>query len=470
MTPLTDLPTELLISISDEVYPADLVNFACACKQLHSAATRALSHHRKLQRQYGNVGNHDGGTRKVELPDLLKEVLDNRRLSFYIRRLGLRDLETTGDGDPRCDPADLDRIFKLAKNCGLNPLDSEEESDDYVDGWYARLKESSEETFAALVISQLTRLSTLEWQADDVEVPYLFLEMCQKLIALGSTHLFPNLTTVVLQRDLADYEPGPLDIDVLAYFMDLPSVKTIHARNVVGQCSNKTMMSRKTSNVTTLVLSCMDHYNEDLIAERLEQIIACPRRLSAFTYNWPEHGNPPPFKVVRKILNAHARENLLEMTARDNDDRGRDLEIWSDFHNLDFLGTDLSLLLPEDETGMESFDIMQLYKLVEVMKVKLPPSLKHIRLYEDAFLSTQVALQYLPSVVAVKGKLFPNLQRLELCLFREEPSDEARYEIQRLIEELSASCQAVQMEFKVRWFKQSSKIEDILEGDPRCLY
>lgn len=141
MAQLLDLPLELLNSISDEVRPADLDNYALVCKQLRAAAVKALSRHKILRQEYGNVGNHSDETRMVYLPDLLKTLIEEPHLAFYVRRFGLKGLAGYW-GQPRRpkhsfmqDPAcrqydDMDHFVELLGETVIMP-----ERGDDMEGW-----------------------------------------------------------------------------------------------------------------------------------------------------------------------------------------------------------------------------------------------------------------------------------------------------------------------------------------------
>ena len=90
MVRLDEFPPELLAVIALQVHPADVVNYALACKYCHSTAPKALARHRRLQKEYGNIGNHTQGTKEVYLPDVLKSIFHTPEIAFYIRRVSLR--------------------------------------------------------------------------------------------------------------------------------------------------------------------------------------------------------------------------------------------------------------------------------------------------------------------------------------------------------------------------------------------
>ena len=89
---LLDLPMELLVHISDDVNPTDVVNWVCVAKQIYASASQALSKHQVRFADYSRLSNRSSKVRRVHLPDLFREVLKDKDVAFYVRSLSLKDL------------------------------------------------------------------------------------------------------------------------------------------------------------------------------------------------------------------------------------------------------------------------------------------------------------------------------------------------------------------------------------------
>jgi hypothetical protein len=81
MHSLHDLPSELLCDISAVVSPADLINFASACKRLLDCSKLSLARHRDLHRELRVI--HDRNA--LTVPTLLRRAMDEPQTRWHIR-------------------------------------------------------------------------------------------------------------------------------------------------------------------------------------------------------------------------------------------------------------------------------------------------------------------------------------------------------------------------------------------------
>ena len=83
MAQLGDLPSELLIHIASQVHPSSLLSFACLCRRFHLLSIEFLNEHKKNQRKYYEINDRYS----LNIPWILKDILLDPRLAWYIRRL-----------------------------------------------------------------------------------------------------------------------------------------------------------------------------------------------------------------------------------------------------------------------------------------------------------------------------------------------------------------------------------------------
>lgn len=243
---------------------------------------------------------------------------------------------------------------------------------------------------------------------------------------------FSNLTTVILQWDVLHYDHScpTLSVKVLAFFLALPAVTTVHARAIDWSSFDRsTMLLPKTSNVREFSFE-----GGIFEANELDRLIRCPRKLRSFKIYSPEsYYFCLPIDGVWEALQSHARESLQELTVRIHSG-GFDsqLEKWAKFPDLRSLRTGLAMFLP---CNMPCRDVW----------LKKSFACQELELFEDDSVYHLSALRNLLDVLSVDNDILPNLEflRLKLC------EDSWQFQIdkeerQQLLDKLVACCKAKQ--------------------------
>lgn len=425
------------------------------------------------------MGSNGTGFRTAYLPILLKDVIEKPKLGFYIRHLVLNDLAISFHFVPEDVPyvrrcSDNTRLFiRAAEELGLDIHCRA--SNQEMDTWSEALERGSEGTIAGLLISRMTHLSTLEWHTGrsdrGIDDPLRLFEICQRIVDPGSAPSLCNLKTVILGKEIDDDgDQAALDVRIVAWFMSLSSVKTIHASGLSFQNLSEDILPPNSSNVSIMLLSY-----EDDIGATPDRIIACPRKLQSFTDIRQEQYDPDspsmvdPFHMVCKSLENHARKSLQCLTLRSHDYEfsAPNLQPWSRLSNLRFLGVDLSIFIPrlEDDPVRNLSDQLN---LIQILRTRLPSSIEHLRLYELSCRSPDLALEHLMKTLENKVAVFPNLHRLDLCLYRQSgwrPDVEAR---RQLAHRVSLSCQSKEIDFCLTLHKWGCSMEESGTGIGEC--
>ena len=460
---LIDLPLELLSAIWSHVQPADIVNFALVCKHLHLASRPALRRHQNYMQQYGKIGK-DGLSEEecdIHLPDLLKLVLQNPRISHYIRSLSLREAamhwaELAAWDDPDSS-SQSPELYAQSRAIADRELFSDWEKADsqwseyHELKWFKELIEDGGSIVAPLLISRLTNLNTLIWLLDEDHPAYTPMRAFQQMIARPGINPFSRLHTVILRKDHDDDLINP---EIMYFFMTLPSVEFVHSQEVQPlDYSDDATFPAKKSNVSSLAL-----FYRLSFSQNFDRIIGNPRALKKFVFMWSNHANESdPTKGVEKALRKHTRECLQELTLCNTLDGitgpkfpGR----WSDFANLRCFGTDLYNFVPYNEDNWGHQKAQSSAHLVRFYRRRLPPSLEQICLYEGYL--TKHLLPLLEGLrpvidVHVKEVVFPKLQQLSLVFVQVSSTSETMVNPALVEDVLSDSCQATNLELSVSY-------------------
>lgn len=296
---------------------------------------------------------------------------------------------------------------------------------------------------AALVITQLTNLTTLEWQADDRHDWPNMMKMFEKMVISQAKNPFSNLTTVVLQKEHSCYDQvdPELSVTVLNFFLALPSIRTIHARYInFSDLNESTMLLPKTSNVRNI--SFQGGY---IFAEHLERIIACPRNLQSLTTNVFHIHDPHDFHEVWGFLESHAAETLQELTLRTVSIDAY-LGTWTHLPNVRCLRTELAMFLPYNIPSPDALQVLPCQEL---------------ELYEDDVVYHLSALQTLADVVSAEKNILPDLERLKLNLCQDswqrlDDKEERRH----LLDELVWCCKVKHIEIVLKFSLTAQTMED----------
>ena len=478
MTQLIDLPPEILALISNTVHPTDLDNYVLACKSCRSTAASALDRHRKLQKQYGHVGYYSEGAPWTWPPTLLKTVMTEPNISCYVRRLSLENLGQSWSS--RCgldaSPAGFETFDKFACYSHLKPSFITIASKDLngPSNWERDFQDGSGEIIAAILISQLTHLSRLELGPSVVHSDGYLLRMLRGMTGMKHPKkaghrdqqiescdwsrrpqclnevLLSRLTTVQMGEYSIDLGFSDLTVDLLLFFMALPSVKTISVTKPdAWRVPTDAVEPLQSSNVSTLIL--VDGY---LSSAFLQFLLGNIRSLEVFTHRCPQE-DTIPFLAIQEALSTHALHTLRTLTLLKGEP---DSEVWkegtwSQFPNLVNLNIEINAFLPhwEDETDEDQLSTDS-PEVIATLKKKLPPSLEHLRLFVDndiLSLPTE-ELGRIKKIVEMKEDVFPNLTRLDIYFDMQRPTTrDRRARTSLLMDQLLSSCRANKLELSV---------------------
>ena len=151
MAIFSDMPNELIICTWGYVIePEDVESFALVSKRIYSLAKPFVEEHTRLKQQYSKIVAQRG----YSAADLLKEILLNPRIAFYIIELRIGDL--FGNGGPMQYSRDKINLFtKVIRPCSfIAPSE--------VTDWVTSLNSGDTDPICALIVVRLTKLKKLE--------------------------------------------------------------------------------------------------------------------------------------------------------------------------------------------------------------------------------------------------------------------------------------------------------------------
>lgn len=515
MVQLLDLPVELLTLITNAVDCFDLANYALACRTCHESAAEPLSQHRGLIQYYGRLCNRYGGTtyrntnrvcgppgatndRFVDLPEQLQEVLDNPKLAYYVRSLALRDLKehkfyhhvpkrSLDEGGHS-----IDALVDLS-GFSAPPAGSENVGGDDIvrdDRWQNFFQQGSEEIMAGLLISQLSHLSKLELQTDDLwqrtPRPNRILAMLKKMSSTNysrqirhvneqyipqyALHTEPlsRLTTVVLSQYVPSTsrygKPTTRHIDLLLFFMTLPSMRTIKSRKPdEWQDRYPEQRADEESNVSSLTLS-----HGLLNAGFLANVLQNTHSLTHFSYSCPQDSRMP-VQAINNALSMYTSDTIQSVSLGSSKIVQGHIQSasWGHFQNLTHLSLDIGAFLPyHTGSNQENTPFSSPQSTISILSQHIPPSLKDLRLkfhepwfHFDPPDHIMHALPLLGYVMEAREIALPQLKKLELAFRFDEFEDmqDGEVKFHELMEALELACERAQVALTVLYGQASGE-------------
>ena len=411
MKSIIDLPMELLEKIADATYmveelnPFNIENFSLVCKVFFSACSKApksaLRRHYEMKRTWRCAGSQDDRGRRAKdgyIQRLLREVLDNPRITRYIERLCLREwsirFDINDDHSQRWPWKDF-RIYDEAM--GILHFESELEKQK----WGMDLEEGNETVLIAILLHHLPKISTLQWQVANDEDMKNILGLVGRSDWIGKQKPLSLLQEVVMDIDMkgtvnARTRPHLRKLAFVESIMAIPSVQYAH---IVGSRFERTnLFGGKTCNITKLQLTGFGPYED--YNTILDGLFAPLKTLKTFEFRTPTWGysafDPIPLKDT---LLKHFGGALEEMVISRGTAEATRLNDMSGFEKLRYLELDLSIFIVRISENISRF---------------LPASLEHLRLHEDNDVGISICLKSLAQMVRTRETFLPKLARIDL--------------------------------------------------------
>ncbi|KAL9629739.1 MAG: hypothetical protein Q9164_006746 [Protoblastenia rupestris] len=430
MATFLDLSTEILSLIALEVCPTDKVNFALISRCFLHASNIALRQHIELQRSYSIVNNRNPST----LPTLVLKTLRNPHVGYYVRELLL---ETALEGDQFVHLEDDLRLLEhtLKQSCFLPEIEDYyalyDDEGEKVDDESAldtqdicnSLKKGDQSFIVALLLLHLPNLAVLSWQMDcscaqDVDI---FIPIIRRLFLQDNSPVFLNLQKVIL-RPLGDEDN--LDYDLIKTFMAFPSVHSITIRKVTFMEKDRQYKQfpwPETSNLSELIL---DEPEFDWLSdsqESFKNMLASSQNLKAFRYKHSPHTQYlyPENDICGMVL--EEKPLLEELTVSFSEGAGIPDSIFHlrNLTNLRFFETEFLTLHSRNRYRPGD-------KAAEPAK-RLPPSLQHLRFYEQPQGDQKAYLEFAAKLLHNKEELLPKLQKMELFMMEQGNTNASGY-------------------------------------------
>ena len=288
MARFTDLPGELIVMITQFVYPDDFDNLRQVCKRIKLHTDSHVSEHQRLRRLYTsymnrglwNTSQHDSGS----LARLLKDIVLTPSHATYIKNLSLYHWHTHEQvaRERQNDTQEfLNKDLALQVNQELGYLSKEEFKE-----WVREVKQGVETPIVGILLMLLPCLSILHLTRIDSYADWLIHAVIH-IAGNPSSGVLSQLTTVTVS-----FRDNRAAFCLITAFAALPSVKTIHAEYLgTGDEYNLKQAERimpLSSNVTELSLR-----NAAIPTPLLLKLVGCCRALKAFEYSGPSAGHLP---------------------------------------------------------------------------------------------------------------------------------------------------------------------------------
>ncbi|KAM0794811.1 hypothetical protein BDR22DRAFT_671577 [Usnea florida] len=194
MAGFNDLPNEILLGVWAHVLaPEDVASFALVSKRVFELGTSFLAKDRRLRSKYTIVENNEYWD-KCRLAHVLKDVLLNPRIGFYVRHLHLLDCHYSWE-DARRNYGFFDAYLSNPEPY-MNLFRNKIRSADYLlpsekNARIQRLEDGHEEPILVCLLNLLPGLCTLKLEA----IPYdtdLF-TVVHRMIKKSSSEAFSRL-------------------------------------------------------------------------------------------------------------------------------------------------------------------------------------------------------------------------------------------------------------------------------------
>ena len=227
MARLSQLPDELLVAIWQHILgPDDIENFASVSKRIRATGSQSLQEHIMITISYARLVIPYG---YKALSCLLFELVQNPRISFYVRKLKIHlSWHIHKSHDCRCYS---EHDLSLSRQALIK---SDLVQSDEIASYLSDIEDRNDDIFAAFILMHLKSFQTLELYIDDpVRHQCPIYSTIERMMTLPSALALSRLTNVVLRFTPVYVEFGEV-IKWLKVFSALPSLRSIQ----ICDCDN----------------------------------------------------------------------------------------------------------------------------------------------------------------------------------------------------------------------------------------
>lgn len=383
MTSFNDVPPEIVAAILGFVLPADLENFALASKLIQTLAQHLLKDHRLRIRKYTNITNHHP---TLPIGDVLKDVLRNPRIGYYVRSLFI-DVSRGHVDYEQYTCEELDTFMAAARDSkyiARQPNFSPPFDYDY---WRRELTRTNEDLLLAIIVPLLPGLEEIMCSEPFMNnfVNSKFVEMIHR-----SPESLRRLMTVLMYGSGNGRTPIRQDyrLDDIAKFGALPSMRKLTVTNPRPFFFGQNGVSAKASGVSEL-----DFQDSYVLPPDMSKYLGCFSQLRSVSLTaspnleFVTFAKSKPSLIV-DALRSQARLTLQRLVLRGprlhKDALKQESEALMrkscvmgslcEFSSLTEVSTDWALLIPQ-KCDFESWLSTTLSNSIEVLHLQLHESL-----------------------------------------------------------------------------------------------
>lgn len=425
----SDLPNEVLHQVTTHLHPSTIVNFAVSCRLFHSLSTRNLAQHRSRIRSFRVLDTERGLGDAVlgpQPPDriisrsrmttLIRKTLEPSLEAWYVRDLVVRfhregfditrDPQASGAAAQAAEALRQENIGSLREK--LNDMLEATKAYPNIHVMRGALTQESVHLLSSLLLFNLPNLQSLHWDDQGLVDKASLLDTMRSIAMNPNTDALSNLRAVILDSSQAHQEDEAVPFQFIQSCLRLPSLDVIKARSISWTNRLDDPVPEGTSNVSRIELT-----HNQIIAdgpnEGIEQLIAAPRSLRHFAFSTAQGDGTVDLSEfltehLVSMLIAHANDTLETLAIRAGFIEAKPLLNLTAFTSLQYLETDLCLLLPSPPRDPRIASSM------------LPRTLTHLRLYDDPFIPFEQEAAALLQLLSYRRAACPSLEQLDLGL------------------------------------------------------
>ena len=411
MTRFDSLPNEIILELWRNILePDDIASFAQVSRRIFALATPTLKEYHLLKSRYSICEKHstwDGSIFAL----LLKDVLLNPHIAFYVKELYVCDWRTYWDGPFVPGHLSLDPLNLGPGDSSLHTPYPEEVMEllrtsirqaefvlpSEVDPWIQLLDKGYEESILLLLLNLLPNLRILSLQDHLGQTPLL--TTLRRIAETSSSTSLSKLKSFHISDRRSDrYEA----VSLVKSFALLPSMEKISCEHLDNRHQGRGIpycpIAPQSSNVTELIFdSCHD------MANRIYELLEGMKTLKKFTYVAVDEAVDGFW--IRSALLSHCQHSLEYLKLEFKYGEPNYIGSLRLFGRLETLDVEHSLLVNPD--AGDNYNIAEL----------LPTSISTVDLTGDRFSMFGHIRPFTKSLVAAKRTRLPNLKRLGYRLF-----------------------------------------------------
>lgn len=412
MTGFDDLPNEIILELWHNILePDDIASFAQVSSRIFALATPFLKEYHLLKSKYSKFEN-DNSCDGSMYAHLLKDVLLNPHIAFYVKELYLCDWRTCWEDPSFMFHFDLDPEHWDAGESYVWHLPYPEEDMELfrngirqaefilpseVDPWIQLLESGHEDPIIVLLLNLLPNLRILS--LEDHPGQTLLLTTIRRIAETSSLTPFSKVKSFHVSDMISDQHEG---VSLVKPFILLPAIEKMsceqldnrHQGHGIPYCS----IAPRSSNVTELIFDlCGD------MANRICVLLEGMKSLKKFTY--VVVGETVDAFWIRSALLSHCRHSLEYLKLGFNYGESNYMGSLRLFEKLEILDVEHSLLVDPD--AGDDHGIAEL----------LPTSIDTVDWSGKHSGMVGHIRPFTRSLVAAKRTRLPNLKRLNYHLY-----------------------------------------------------